>query len=1277
MEAGRWPDGSVPVNNRVREPVDQLRVRLFGDPTVEIGDTPVRFASRAAASLFAYLVVGGPRRVARSLLAGVFWPDLPEARARRRLSQALWQITSALEPADGVVHADRDAVEIVPDDLDMWVDIWELDRLLGELSSTEGADHLSRLREAAGLMVGELCAGYYDDWTFAPRERYRERYGHLLNELVRAHKARSDLDEALATAREVIGLQPLNEEPHREVMRLLHLLGRTAEAVDHHDGLQEMLAREVGADPEPETRALLGRLLAAADTEPEPVRTTTPPADDGRVPLVGRDRERVQLRHALDEAMAANGGLALVEGEPGIGKTRLLDDLRESADWRGFDVVTISCRSVGGPFASLIPALEEALPRLRALQLAEAVEAIWLEEVAEIVPRLRRWLPHLGTPESLGPAENRSRRTEAVVQVLAGCAAIRPLLVVVDDLHDADAETLAVLSGLARVSSGAALVVAAGYRPLEARDRPETWRALVDIEPRVRHRVTLDALDRPALATLAFEAGFEVSSDVLTAIHRETGGNPLFALETLRAVGEGQPDPDVPVASNVYDVISRRLALTAPSERATMDAVAVLGRPAGLDEILLLSGHATVGGLSADLEALTRRSLLAEEDEDFTLPHEQVRRVVYQEIEPARRQDMHAVAARSLGLSSPVSSAELAWHSEAGALPELAARHHAEAATTAVEATAYGLAADHFASALRLGWLDHLTPAVAFGFLEQYETTCEVIGDADTRADIITRLSEVAFDEDTRRVADLRGIAQLSAAGRLEEAAGAADRLIAHLDTEPDRRSPDDGGLDGHDTIAAAVLARSTVHLEAGDPTSSLTLLDSLVGRQLSAPLARSVAIDRARALQMTQRHAEALDAWAAVIANRAELDPLTELDALGMAGVAAAETGDVEVAMSRFSGALERARRVGHQFAIARNLLNRASLRQHHDPGAALDDYDEAGRIFGAIGSRRGEAFVAANLAGLRQTLFGVDAVADLSWRSALTAFDEMGNRGEVAHCQLTAGRSARAEGDLDAAAAHLAGALDNATSAKNHFTRLQVLAEMARVDLDSGRLGTARSRIDQAIEVAEGVGASQHLPALLAVAAAISLAAGDAPAAVITARRATALVDDFTYSPHLPWWQLARALEASDDPDAATALEHAWSCIEHLCRNLDPDDRKRAVETNPELAAVRLAWEAEQPLVETVDLPAVDAPTGRPLEPADLVTVMWTVRHRDDPMDPAAARRVRILRLTGEAAEQGAAPSIDHLAEALATSRSSVRRSLATLRREGHDVMTRGSRR
>ncbi|MFX1412053.1 MAG: BTAD domain-containing putative transcriptional regulator, partial [Promethearchaeota archaeon] len=208
-----------------------LRIHLFGSLSLFWDDQPLPpVPGTAARSLLAYLVTYRAQPHTRDLLAGTFWPDLPDTVARRRLSQALWQIRRALAPVRDaldvdVLLAEGDTVQLNPH-LPLWLDVDEFlvksqipnpKAQSGESGVGVWGLGFGILRDAVALYRGEFLAGYYDDWVLTERERLREILLQVLERLIDACKAQGEYEEALVYARQLVGQDPWREEAHCEV----------------------------------------------------------------------------------------------------------------------------------------------------------------------------------------------------------------------------------------------------------------------------------------------------------------------------------------------------------------------------------------------------------------------------------------------------------------------------------------------------------------------------------------------------------------------------------------------------------------------------------------------------------------------------------------------------------------------------------------------------------------------------------------------------------------------------------------------------------------------------------------------------------------------------------------------------------------------------------------------------------------------------------------------------------------------------------------------------
>ncbi|MCA9981746.1 MAG: AAA family ATPase [Anaerolineales bacterium] len=298
------------------------QVHLFGRFTVQQDGLPINIAAGNARSLFACLLLSPHLVRSREQLSAQLWPDAPSEKSFRWLSQALYQLRTVL--GHGRVQATHTHISLHPHDLH--VDLWQFDQLACSDKPTDWAT-------AVTLYTGDLLPDIYDDWIRLPRLQRQEQYLALLEKLADHYQTRADLPRALAYARQLIQAEPLREDVHQLVLRLLGRAGRAAEATAHYEQLRYLLHAELGVEPMPQTTAILHgiqRETAVATPTTTPVTTL----------FVGRTAEREQLVSYLEQTLAGQGCLIALEGTAGIGKSRLLQETAVSAHWRGLLVLS-------------------------------------------------------------------------------------------------------------------------------------------------------------------------------------------------------------------------------------------------------------------------------------------------------------------------------------------------------------------------------------------------------------------------------------------------------------------------------------------------------------------------------------------------------------------------------------------------------------------------------------------------------------------------------------------------------------------------------------------------------------------------------------------------------------------------------------------------------------------------------------------------------------------------------------------------------------------------
>jgi DNA-binding CsgD family transcriptional regulator len=382
--------------------------------------------------------------------------------------------------------------------------------------------------------------------------------------------------------------------------------------------------------------------------------------------FVGRYREREILRSLLDGAHEGRGRVALLVGEPGIGKTRTARELAAESSARGFEVRWGSAYE-GEPATAYGPWIE-ALGRY-ARDVEPAVLAARLGAVgallAEIVPDVKRALPDLPPPPPLRQQAAQMRVYDGFAHWLLNSTA--PELLVLDDLHWADPASCALLEYVARFVPGSQLLVLGAMRDLDLGLGHPLEQALAEIARRdVMARIELSGLD-PADSRALVEglSEDEVESEAIDAIVAQAGGNPFYLGELARQLGADAGVPTVP--AGVRQSVGRRVTRLRPPTARMLGVAAALTRPFELAVLEGITGYDEEVLLGALDEAVANRLLSATGDYQYEFEHALVRDALYHELSASRRARLHRRIAHALE-SLPVDS---------GVEEELASQYHA------------------------------------------------------------------------------------------------------------------------------------------------------------------------------------------------------------------------------------------------------------------------------------------------------------------------------------------------------------------------------------------------------------------------------------------------------------------------------------------------------------------------------------------------------------------------------------------------------------------------
>jgi DNA-binding SARP family transcriptional activator len=605
-----------------------LKIRVFGELQVLWGNQPTPLpASKKARALLGYLVVTG-RQHSRERLAELLWdtPDDPRAQLR----WCLWKVRPLLARGSAShLFADRESVAFDPSGAE--VDLLRLRSLLAggvEQATTSG------LEEAAACFRGELLEGLdlpdcyrYREWCVGERESLRALQVAVLAALVA--RLSDEPEAALRHARAWVAIDPLLEDGHVEVVRLLGQLGRTREALAQYDGCRRILETDLGARPS----ARLEQARAALSRSPMPAIVARPTAahpplgQEDTIPLAGRAAERALLENAVAACAAGGAGLMFV-GEPGIGKTRLLEELGRCVRENG------GLALYGRAFEA-----EQARPY-----------GAWIDAFRSAgEPRLEHLLRSLlgppaaleGSPEAGAPL-SRDRLLEGVVEVLARLRAERPLAVVLDDIQWLDEVSTSLLHYAARSPACQRVLFVCAARAGELGDNGPCLRAVRALvrERRLVERA-LGPLDQGATGEIVNAIGANLDA---ARVFDETEGNPLFTVEAARALSRGGGA----LSETLEQLIGDRLALLDERTREVLPWVACFGRQISPERLEKITQIPLPHVLSV-LDALERFSIVrAVGDDSYDFTHDLIRQVAYRRVPPPRRRLLHLRIARGL-----------------------------------------------------------------------------------------------------------------------------------------------------------------------------------------------------------------------------------------------------------------------------------------------------------------------------------------------------------------------------------------------------------------------------------------------------------------------------------------------------------------------------------------------------------------------------------------------------------------------------------------------------
>ena len=735
----------------------QLTIYLLSSPRFERNGENLNLDTRKASALVAYLAIVKQRQ-SRDALAALLWPEFDQTHARATLRRTLSTLNKAL--GGPYLEISREYINL-NFNAGIWTDVDEFHKLLSECQSH---DHLPKeiclkclkpLNAAVKLYGGDFLAGFslrdssnFDNWQFYQADTLRRDFTSALERLVQCYISSGNFEAAIIYAQKWLALDRLNESAHRQLMLLYAWNGQQSAALQQYRECIQVLDRELGVGPLKSTTSLYHAIKEhQISASSAPKQDSTETADSTKMTpsraqmntstnattltfqhgysLVGRSQELKKLKQVYD-GINSVGHLILLEGEAGIGKTRLAEEFLADAQSEGAIVIAARCYEGETQFAfgPVVAGLRTTLALEGAEQKLKDIPLLWMSESARLLPELNTYRAELLSPLPLDSPGGQSRFFEGLKQMLyALCKSELPGIVFFDDIQWADNATLDLLSYLVRRLREQPVCLLVTLRNRHASNnnhlqqlQNEALRAgnatIISLSRlnlvSVRELVLSTSLDRKVL-----------NEDFIEHLYQETEGLPFFLIEYLLAIANGvlpAESENWSPPGSVRELLHSRLNAVGETGRQLLGAAAVIGRSFDFDTLREVSGRGEEETVKA-LEELIAQGLVEEVDMStsdrvlkYDFSHERLRSLVYDETSLARRRLLHRRVAEAFIGSTRENrilgtlAGQIAYHYEKSGNEVVAAEYYKQAGDYARSLYANTEALKHYRTALALGY---------------------------------------------------------------------------------------------------------------------------------------------------------------------------------------------------------------------------------------------------------------------------------------------------------------------------------------------------------------------------------------------------------------------------------------------------------------------------------------------------------------------------------------------------------------------------------------------
>lgn len=725
-----------------------VAVYLFGSPRIERAGSPVQADTRKAVALLAFLAVTGIPHSRESLIS-LLYPELDQTHARAALRRTISAMKQVVGSVSLVVSGENLALG------NLWVDVRDFSQRLEFWKTHAHPDDLwceechTRLEEAARLYGGDFMAGFtlrdslnFDDWQYFQTESYKKDLMAAYSQLVAWLSMMNKYEKAIEYARHWLSLDVLNEEAHRSLMRCYAWSGQHGAALRQYRECVRILDRELGVTPVEDTsqlyRAIMEHRLPAQPVIAIQSRLPSPHLNlpgprklepkPGEIPLVGRSQELEELRWAYQWS-ATRGCFYLLEGEMGIGKSRLAREFIDSIEPENKPVLSARCfdGELQLAYAPFIEALQPLAAHPAAWQRINELPQPWLSQAARLLPEFHP--ASTDRPDSQNaPLPSQSVLFESLRRLILSLAGANPPVVIfLDDLQWADAASLDFLAFLVRRLDLQPMFILGTWRdegsPADLRLRQIFAEAQRYGTGKILHldRLSQDLVQQMVEAVINPVDGPHY--ELTRRLYAETEGVPFLAVEYLNRLAADSRELDNlseradgwVLPDNVRDALQARLSTISEIGWQLLTTGAVLGRSFDYKNLVEASGrteYETVTGL----EELIRRQVIKERraaglagELTYDFSHEKIRQLVYEQASLSRRRLMHRRVAEVLasqgrgGRQSGAGASAIAQHFELAGELNQAAEYYRQAGVHASAVFAHREAVANFQAALTFG----------------------------------------------------------------------------------------------------------------------------------------------------------------------------------------------------------------------------------------------------------------------------------------------------------------------------------------------------------------------------------------------------------------------------------------------------------------------------------------------------------------------------------------------------------------------------------------------